>query len=219
MDLSEAMRTSGAVREFTAEPVDAATVREVLDDARFAPSGSNRQGWHVIVVEDTVLRRGFAELMAPAWSEYVAQVRLGETAFSAIQPTRADLEAARRRREPNPLLDDIETIPVVLVVAVDLRALAVIDKDTGRPSIVGGGSIYPFCHNIVLAARARGLGGVLTTLITRVEAEARPLLGLADTHALAGMVFLGHPVRQPTRLRRKAVEEFATVDRFDGRAF
>ncbi len=96
--------------------------------------------------------------MAPAWSEYVAQVRLGETAFSAVQPTQADLEAARRRREPNPLLDDIETIPVVLVVAVDLRALAVIDKDTGRPSIVGGGSIYPFCHNILLAARARGLG-------------------------------------------------------------
>ncbi len=60
---------------------------------------------------------------------------------------------------------------------------------------------------------------MLTTLITRVEAEARPLLGLADTHALAGMVFLGHPVHQPTRLRRKAVEEFTTVDRFDGPPF
>ncbi|HEY8092742.1 MAG TPA: nitroreductase family protein, partial [Acidimicrobiales bacterium] len=104
-------------------------------------------------------------------------------------------------------------------VAVDLRALAVIDKDSGRPSIVGGGSIYPFCHNILLAARARGLGGVLTTLITRVEAEARPLLGLEETHALAGMVFLGHPVHQPTRLRRKAVEEFTTVDRLDGPPF
>ena len=219
MDLSEAMRTSGAVREFTTEPVDAATIREVLEDARFAPSGSNRQGWHVLVVEDVALRRRLAELMTPAWSEYVAQARLGETAFSAVQPTRADLEAARRRREPNPLLDDIEAIPVVLVVAVDLRALAVIDKDTGRPSIVGGASIYPFCHNILLAARARGLGGVLTTLVTRVEAEARPLLGLPHTHALAGMIFLGHPVHQPTRLRRKAVEEFATVDRLDGPPF
>jgi hypothetical protein len=165
------------------------------------------------------LRRRLAQLMAPAWGEYVAQARLGETAFSAVQPTRADLKAARSRREPNPLLDDIEAIPVVLVVAVDLRALAVIDKDTGRPSIVGGASIYPFCHNILLSARARGLGGVLTTLITRVEAAARPLLGLPDTHALAGMIFLGHPVHQLTRLRRRGVAEFATIDRLDGPPF
>ena len=218
MDLSEAMRTAGAVRSFTAEEVDDATLAAILDDARFAPSGSNRQGWHVIVVKNRSLRRQLADLMVPAWSEYVAQIRLGETAFSAVIPTRADLQEARTRREPNPLLDSIETVPAVLVVAVDLRALAVLDKDSGRPSIVGGASIYPFCHNILLAARARGLGGVLTTLITRVEAQARPLLELPDTHVLAGMLFLGHPVHQPTRLRRKAVEAFATVDRFEGPA-
>ena len=102
------------------------------------------------------------------------------------------------------------------MVGVDLRALAVLDKDTGRPSIVGGASIYPFCHNILLAARARGLGGVMTTLITRVEAAARPVLGLPDTHALAGMLFLGVPVHRPTHLRRRPVEDFATIDRFDG---
>ena len=56
----------------------------------------------------------------------------------------------------------------------------------------------------------------MTTLITRVEADARPVLGLPDTHALAGMLFLGVPVHQPTRLRRRAVAEFATIDRFDG---
>ncbi len=216
MDLSTAMRTAGAVRAFTDDVVDDATIAAILDDARFAPSGSNRQGWHVVVVTDRVLRRRLADLMVPVWSEYTAQVRLGETAFSAVRPTAADLEAARTEHQPNPLLDDIETIPVVLVVGVDLRALAVLDKDTGRPSIVGGASIYPFCHNILLAARARGLGGVMTTLITRVEAAARPVLGLPDTHALAGMLFLGVPVHRPTHLRRRPVEDFATIDRFDG---
>ena len=216
MEVSEAMRTTGAVRDFTDDVVADATIVAILDDARFAPSGSNRQGWHVVVVSDPAVRRRLADLMGPVWSEYTAQIRLGETAFSAVRSTAADLDAARAERQPNPLLDGIETVPVVLVVGVDLRALAVIDKDTGRPSIVGGASIYPFCHNILLAARARGLGGVLTTLITRVEAEARPVVGLPDTHALAGMLFLGVPVHQPTRLRRRPVEEFATIDRFDG---
>jgi nitroreductase len=210
------MRTTGAVRHFTDDVVANATIEEILDDARFAPSGSNRQGWHVVVVSDPAVRRQLADLMVPVWSEYTAQIRLGETAFSAVQPTRADLAAARTQPQPNPLLDDIESVPVVLVVGVDLRALAIIDKDSGRPSIVGGASVYPFCHNVLLAARDRGLGGVLTTLITRVEAEARPVLGLPDTHALAGVLFLGVPVHQPTRLRRRAVEEFATIDRFDG---
>jgi nitroreductase len=216
VELSEVMRTTGAVRDFTDAVVANGTIFEILDDARFAPSGSNRQGWHIVVVTDRAVRRQLAELMVPVWSEYTAQVRLGETAFSAVEPTSADLDAARAERQPNPLLDEIESVPVVLVVAVDLRKLAVIDKDTGRPSIVGGASIYPFCHNILLGARARGLGGVLTTLITRVEGEARPVLGLPDTHALAGMLFLGVPVHQPTRLRRRPVAEFATIDRFDG---
>jgi nitroreductase len=213
------MRTTAAVRSFTTEVVDDATIFSILDDARFAPSGSNRQGWQVAVVKDATLRRRLADAIAPVWSEYVAQYRLGETAFSAVRPTAADLAEARTRPEPHPLLDAIEQVPVVLLVAVDLRTLAVIDKDTSRPSIVGGGSIYPFCQNLLLAARDRGIGGVMTTLVTRVEAAVRPLVSLPDTHALAAMLFLGRPTQQLTRLGRKRVEEFTTVDRFDGVAF
>jgi nitroreductase len=74
-------------------------------------------------------------------------------------------------------------------------------------------------HSILLAARDRGLGGVMTTFLARAEVEARPLLGLPDSWAVASMVCLGHPVRRATRLTRKPVAEFATVDRFDGPAF
>ena len=52
MDLTEALRTTGAVREFTDEPVDDATVYRLLETARFAPNGGNRQAWRVVVVQD-----------------------------------------------------------------------------------------------------------------------------------------------------------------------
>ena len=59
----------------------------------------------------------------------------------------------------------------------------------------------------------------MTTFLARAEPEARDLLGLPETWAIAAVVYLGHPVSRPTRLRRKPVAEFATVDRFDGPAF
>lgn len=219
MELSDVMRTTAAVRDFTDEAVPDAVLHEILDDARFAPSGGNRQGWHVVVVEDPVQRRRLADLCAPVYGEYAAQGALGETPFSVVRPTRADLAAAAADPPTNELFADIESVPVVLVIAVDLGALAVLDKDLSRHSIVGGASVYPFCHNILLAARDRNIGGVMTTFLTRAEDAAREVLGLPDGFALASMAVLGHPVKQITRLRRQSVEEFTTVDRFDGPAF
>ena len=219
MELSTVMRTTGAVREFTGDPVPREVLHAVLDDARFAPSGGNRQGWKVAVVEDPDLRRRLGALCAPVWGEYLAQTFAGETPFSVVHPTAVDLVAAAADPPANPLLDDLADAPAVLAVAVDLSALAVMDKDLDRPSVVGGGSVYPFCQNLMLAARDRGLGGVMTTFLSRVEDQAGPELGLPEGHALVAMVVLGTPVHQPTRLRRRAVEEFTTVDRFDGEAF
>ncbi len=219
MELSDAMRTTGAVREFVGGPVPHDVLRAVLDDARFAPSGGNRQGWRVVVLDDPDLRRQLGALCAPVWGEYLAQTAAGETPFSVVRPTSVDLAAAAAQPPPNPLLDDLAGAPAVLVVAVDLTALAVTDRDLGRPSVVGGGSVYPFCQNLLLAARDRGLGGVMTTFLARAEEQAGPLLGLPADHALVAMVVLGTPSHQPARLRRRAVEEFTTVDRFDGAPF
>jgi nitroreductase len=219
MDLNEALRTNPAVREFTDEAVGDAELHDLLDLARFAPSGGNRQPWRVAVVRDRALRRRLAELCQPVWNEYVAQGAAGETPFNAIAGTSVDLGTARRVHQQNPLLDAIESVPVVLVVAADLGAIAMMDRDLDRPAMTGGASVYPFVHSILLAARDRGLGGVMTTFLARAEEEARPLLGLPDTWALASMVCLGHPVRRATKLRRRPVAEFTTVDRFDGAGF
>lgn len=214
MDLGEALRTTGSVREFTDEPVDRATVIAILDDARFAPSGGNRQGWRVAVVEDPALRRRLADVTLPVWAEYLAEARTGVTPFNVVTPVPAHPPAAPAA---NGLLDEIEKVPVVLAVAVDLSRVSMMDfGHPSRPPVVGGASIYPFCWSIVLAARARGLGAVLTTFMSRVESETGPELGLPPGHALAATLFLGHPVLQPTKLRRNPVASFASLDRFDG---
>ncbi|MEQ1786011.1 MAG: nitroreductase family protein [Acidimicrobiales bacterium] len=216
MELLDALRTNPSVRDFTDEAVSDAEVAALLDAARFAPSGGNRQPWRVAVVKDIPLRRALADLCGPVWSEYLAIGATGLTPFAVAGP-QPDVDDIGP--QPNPLLDAVETAPVVLVVAADLTAVAMMDKDLTRPTLSGGASVYPFVHSILLAARDRGLGGVMTTFLARAEPAARPLLGLPDEWAIASMVFLGHPVRRATKLTRRPVAAFATVDRFDGPAF
>jgi nitroreductase len=212
MDLREAIRTTGAVREFRDEPVADALVVSILDDARFAPSGGNRQPWRVALVKDVAIRAQIGALMQPVWDEYVAASRTGVTPFNAVDYR----SPPERIHASNTLLDNIARVPVVLAVAADLRQISALDASLDRVPIVPGASIYPFCWNVLLAARERGLGGVLTTFLSRVEPESAPLLELPEHHALAALIYLGYPVRQPTHLRRNPVEAFASVDVFEG---
>jgi nitroreductase len=212
VDLIEALRTTGAAREFTDQPVDDDVLVSILDDARFAPSGGNRQPWRVAVVKDTAIRRRLADLMTTVWQQY-----LGEAANSPNAPFAFGRSiGAEPVAQPNELLDDIEQVPVVLALAADLNKIALMDGDVGRPPLTGGASVYPFAWSILLAARARGLGGVMTTFLSRAEREAAPVIGLPADHALAATIFLGYPVHLNTKLRRAPVPDFTTIDRFDG---
>lgn len=224
MELYEAMRTTPATREFTDDPVPDAVLHRILDHARFAPSGGNRQGWRVVVLKDRATRERIRDLYVLGWREYTAHVREGLVPFAPREAgtwpgPAVDLEAARETPAPNPFGDHLDAHPVVMVLLVDLHVLATVDNGLDRQSIVGGGSIYPFGHNILLAARNEGLGGVLTSVLARQEPAVRELLGMPENYAVAGLVALGTPVKTITRLRRDPVEEFAVVDRFDGPAF
>ena len=79
MELTEAMRTTFACREFTDDPVPDEVLHRILDEARFAPSGGNRQGGHVVVVRDPAIRRRLGELAQPTLRVYAAQAAAGET--------------------------------------------------------------------------------------------------------------------------------------------
>jgi nitroreductase len=213
MDIISTLRTTGAARAFTDQPVEDAAVIDILDDARFAPSGGNRQPWRVVVVKDRTTRRRLGELMQPVWDEYAARAALGITPFNWVDDREPPTPVGPAA---NPLLDGIETVPVVFVVAADLRRIALMDGALDRPPLTGGASIYPFCWSILLAAHGRGLGGVMTTFLSRAEPAAIPALGLPENHALAATIFLGVPEAQPSHLRREPVETFTTLDRFDG---
>ena len=222
MDLIEALRTTGAIRAFTDTPVPDEVVARVLDNARFAPSGGNAQAWHVVLVKDPATRRTLRDLYRPGWRDYLAMSAAGLRPWAPVNDLAA--EAAALAAAPAGLDEaaaqgfaaELDRVPVLLAVFANLAALAAVDRDLPRYTMAGGASVYPFVWNVLLAARAEGLGGVMTTMLIREEETVRGLLGVPPGWVLATVIALGHPVHQPTRLRRRPVPEFATIDRMDG---
>jgi nitroreductase len=226
VELIDALRTTGAARDFRDTAVADATVYRLLDTARFAPNGGNRQAWRVIVVKDPGVRRSLRDAYLPGWYQYLAQVAAGLTPWAVVTDRELEERAvtgaadiARAAADgPGGFAEHLDQVPVMLVLVADMARLATVDRDADRYTMVGGASIYPFAWSILLAARDEGLAGVMTTMVVREEATVRELLGVPDSATVAGLLALGHPVHQPTRLRRAPVEAFATVDRFDGLA-
>lgn len=218
MDFADVARTTFACREFTEEPVPDEVLYRLLDTARFAPSGGNRQGWKVVVVKDRATRAELARLCEPTMAVYLAQVRAGEAPWNTIVPTSVDVEEAARQPSGYPLIAELVDAPALLVVGVDLSVVASFDSRLDRVGVISGASVYPFVWHLLLAARNEGLGGALTTFLAGREPEAQKVLGLPGHVAVAALVPLGYPRKQLTRLTRKPVEDFATIDRFDGPA-
>jgi nitroreductase len=219
MDLLQTLRTTGAVRDFLPDPVPADVVARVLDTARFAPSGGNRQGWRVVVVDDPAKRRALRDLYLPGWYEYLAMRAAGLTPWAPITDRVREAEAvASARPIETGFAEHLDEVPVLLVVFADLRALAAVDRDGDRYQFAGGASVYPFAWSVLLAGRAEGLAGVITTMPIREEAKVKALFDAPDELAVAAVIAMGKPVKQPTRLTRAPVESFATVDSFSGPA-
>lgn len=217
MNFEEVLRTTFACRDFTNDPVSDETLYRILELARFAPSGGNRQGAHVIVVRDREVRQKLGEMCSSTLRIYGAQVDAGENPFNSVTPSKVDfVEAVKTPDERFEMFDRWGDLPVVLVVSIDLGTVASMDKELDRVGVVTGGSVYPLVWNILLAARSEGLAGVLTTAVVPEEAAAKKLLGLPDTHAIAAVLPLGVPVKRLTKLSRREVEEFTTVNQFDG---
>ena len=222
MDLIETLRTTGAIRDFLADPVPDDTVARILETARFAPSGGNRQGWHVVVVKDRATRVALRDLYLPGWYEYLAQRAAGLTPWAPITDRAAEATAVESAGSIPPgtgFPENLDQSPVILVLLADLRALAAVDRDLPRYTFAGGASVYPFAWNLLLAARAEGLGGVITTMTIAREAEVKTLLDAPDELAVAALIVLGRPVHQPRKLTRAPVSAFATVDRVTGAPF
>jgi nitroreductase len=216
MELYEVLRTTFAVREFTDDPLPDGALFKILDHARFAPSGGNRQGWRVLVVRERATREALAALSAPAAKRYAAQVQRGEKPWNTIDPTSVDSDTIERTTVPPHLIQPFLRAPVVLVVCVDLKVVASMDQNLDRVGVISGASVYPFAWNILLAARHEGFGGTITTLAVAEEPKVQALLGIPRHVAVCAIMPLGRPVKQLTRLTRKTVAEFAMLERWGG---
>lgn len=191
--LFEAMHTQRAIRYFKPDPVPQELLNKILEAASKAPSGTNRQMWHFIVVQDAELRGKLADFYRSAGRKALPNLQW----LADVNPR--ILESATH------LVEHMDDAPVLL--------LACIEHD-GSTSLTTGSSIYPAVQNILLAARGLGLGSVLTTFHKQYEAEVQALLGIPDNVETAALLPIGFPadgVRYGAT-RRKAMTEVVHWD-------
>ncbi len=212
MDLYEAMRCAPTTRRFEPDPVPVEALTRALDNARFAPSGGNRQGWRVVVVQNVELRAKLRDLYQPGWREYMQQTGGAQV---LADPDSFDAKIVRNVQRADEYANGLDRVPVHLVVGVRLEDLAVTDAKLPRQSIVGGASVYPFVQNLLLALRAEGLGAALTTLLVPAEVDVKRLLSIPEGIALAAHIGVGYRADPwPSQLARKPVEEFAFGEQY-----
>ena len=203
VELFEGLTTTRAIRRYSEEAVSDQDLAAILFAATRAPSGSNRQPWRFLVLRDDEPSRQAKLLLARAAREIWVQKRSrdGYDRGSGLDP---DSPKARMAQSMERFPEAIETAPVVILPCF-LRYRA--------PHLSDGASIYPCCQNLLLAARARGLGGVLTIFQLPVEAELREVLEVPDGVELAAAIPLGHPLGAHGPVRRRPLREFV----FEGR--
>src|ERR1700754_3768394 len=184
MDIYEALYTTRSMRRMKPEPIPLGTQARILDAAIRAPNGGNTQRWHFLVVDDPELKSTLAELYRRARDLEHEEFKNGTMAFPAPGRDRA-VQAETLRRiigSGNYLADHFEEIPLLLFV------FAIGDH--------GGANIFPAIWSVLLAARAEGIGGVLTTLLRYFADTVNELLGVPVEQGwtMSAMLPLGYPL-------------------------
>jgi nitroreductase len=212
MDAIEAMRTIGSCRRYKPDDVPDEVVFRAVEAARFAPQGGNRQPTRLVVVRDRAKKERLRDLYLVPWRAYYAAASAGTASTGALGEYNSAQRAADRANE---FAHNLAEVPLLIVVCARADALHVTDKDQGRPSVVGGASIYPFVQNLCIALRVEGVATTLTTLLCEYEAEVKELLEIPDEYLTACHLAAGYPERPfPTKLKRMPVEETTFLDRF-----
>jgi nitroreductase len=206
MPLEEAMESQRAIRRLRPDPVDDALVRRLIELALKAPTGSNAQNWEFIVVRDRAVKARLARLNRGMFRLYGGVGR---------RMMRDDPKMLRTLDAVQWQADHFEEIPVVVVAC--LRGARV-----PFPAILATsyyGSIYPSVQNLLLAARAAGLGAALITLPLWNLFAARRALGCPWSVTPCAVIPLGWPVGRYGPTTRRSVEEVTSIDRYGNRAW
>lgn len=190
----EAMATQRAIRRYRPDPVPRELIWQVVEAATRAPSGGNRQPWGFVVVEEADARRRIADAL-------VAHMAENEDLRTYFERGTQSTDSSERRIFTGAveLARDMAKAPVLIVPC--LRTTS------ARPSLLSGSSIYPAVQNLLLAARALGLGTVLTTLNSGIEPVLREVLALPEEAKPVALIPLGFPDGRFGPTRRRPVAE------------
>lgn len=199
-DLFEIMASTRSMRRLKPDPVPGELVRKLLEAATCAPSGGNMQRWRFLVVRDPKVKQTVGAYYKRAWDEIVSpRYRAGEPAPGTSRDRFARMLAAAQY-----LADHIHEAPVWIVPCME----------GASPTRTAGSSVYPAVQNILLAARALGLGATLTTLYLNFEKEAEAALGLpADVHSYA-LLPIGYPMGRFGTVRRVPLADVVYEDQW-----
>jgi nitroreductase len=176
MDIFEAINTQRAMRRLKPDPVPDELIWKVLDAAVRAPSGGNRQPWSFVVIRDAETKAKIAEHYLDSWNKSYGLIK---------QAAMASPETAKTYASAEHLANHLAEAPVLIIAAVNVSAVA--------PVSPPGASIYPAVQNLMLAARALGLGAALTTLHRAHEPEVKQILGIPDGVDTMALIPLGWP--------------------------
>lgn len=208
VSLLEGIATTRSIRRYRDEPVTDEQLATICFAATRAPSGSNRQPFRLIVLRDTPVAREAKALVASA-ARALWEHKRSTDAYDEGSGRAADSPKARMAAAMQAHVDGLADAPVmVLPCLVRYRA----------PDPSEGASVFPACQNLLLAARAIGLGGVLTQWHRPVEAELRALLGVPEGVAMAATITLGRPAGNHGPVRRRPIRELVFEDVWDQQA-
>jgi nitroreductase len=214
MPLVDAMMTQRAVRRVLPDPVDDAVVRKCIELALRAPTGANGQNWEFIVVRDRRIKEKLAKRYRLAWNLYYRVVIRRKAAV--------DESMAKTARAVQWQVDHFAEIPVLVIACLRLSAREgrVPFIPMPHPAMSGYfGSIYPSVQNLLLAARAMGLGACLITLPLWSVTSARRILKLPISVTPCCIVPLGWPQGRYGPTTRRPVEEVTHLDAYGNRAW
>ncbi len=203
-DLFEIMRTTRSMRRLKPDAVPPALVRQILEAGTMAANGGNMQSWRFLVIRDPAIKAAVGVYYQRAWHEIVGpRYRSGGPAPGTTPEAFARMLAAAEY-----LADHFHEAPVWIVPCVA----------GGTPTRTTGSSIYPAVQNMLLAARALGLGATLTTLYLGFEREAEAAMGLPDGVHSYAILPIGYPMGRFGPVRRTALSDVVFGDRW-GRAW
>ncbi len=201
-DVFEIMHTTRAMRRLKPDPVPDDLIVKILEAGTAAANGGNMQTWRFLVIKDVAIKQAVQVHYKRAFDDWI-----GPRYASAKPPPGTNKEKYNRQHSAvEYLTDHFHEAPVWIV--------ACIDHGEGQPTRHSGASIYPAVQNMLLAARALGLGATLTTRHLYYEEDSEKALGLPPGVHSYAIVPIGWPMGNFGPVGRGKLADFIYQDRW-----